>query len=197
MNTMLFYQALADSLPDMVWGFDENYILRVANPAFFDMRRGLYNSNLKIGDSLFSDVPEEVKNRWQPLYNRGLKGERFMMDDIRIIKGVSTMVRLSLNPVFNEVGEPCGCLGITYDITREAELDLELRNVQSKCKLIHDLNKLQIQPSLSKFFALTEQLNQTSHFSIDDREAMMFMLNQELSHLSVVLNELNKSLSGD
>lgn len=195
MNNMHFYQALAESLPDMIWGFDENYILRVANPAFFDMRKGLYDSNLKIGDSLFNDVPEEVKERWKPFYDRALKGERFMMDDIRIIKGVSTMVRLSLNPVFNEVGEPCGCLGITYDITREAELDLELKNFQAKCKFIYDLNRLQIQPSLSKFFALTEQMNQKSHFSIDDREAMMFMVNQELSQLSVVFNELNKSLS--
>ena len=110
MNEDKFHQALVNSLPDMVWAFDKDFVIRVANAAFFDMRRELYKSKLKVGDSLFQDVSEAAKNRWLPIYERVLKGERILMDDIRNIQGKETMVKLSLNPVYGDSNEVIGCM---------------------------------------------------------------------------------------
>lgn len=189
-----FYKALAEGLPDMVWGFDQNYTLIVANAAFLDMRRGLYKQRLKLGDSLFTQVPEEVVNRWKPLYDRGLRGERIIMDDTRLIEGRLVNVRLSLNPVYDKDGNVCGCMGITFDVTDAMQAEANLSMNQEKFNKILALNKAQLQPKLSRFFALAAQLNQKNTYSIDDQNAMIFMINEELGFISQKLNELEQLL---
>lgn len=193
MNKERFYEALLESLPDMVWGFDKDYVLQVANSAFFDMRSTLYNSNLEIGDSLFKDVSEETISKWKPYYERAVKGERIIIDDTRIINNMPLKVRLSLNPVRDAEGNPCGCVGITYNINREAELENEIKTLEENFKQIQEFNGKNLQNKLASFFTLAGQL-ESNLFSQDDKSAMLFMINQELAIISQQLAELNKLL---
>jgi PAS domain S-box-containing protein len=197
MNEDKFHQALVNSLPDMVWAFDKDFVIRVANAAFFDMRRELYKSKLKVGDSLFQDVSEAAKNRWLPIYERVLKGERILMDDIRNIQGKETMVKLSLNPVYGDSNEVIGCMGITYDISAESQLEIQVNQFQKKIDDLEGLYQHQLQPKLAKFFAISQQLSQISNYSADDQAAMIYMINEELGQLNKNLNEFIKLMNGE
>lgn len=197
MNEDKFHQALVNSLPDMVWAFDTEYVIRVANAAFFDMRRELYKSKLKVGDSLFKEVSEAAKNRWLPIYQRVLKGERILLDDVRNIQGIETMVKVSLNPVYGEGGEIIGCMGITYDISKESFLELEVNQMKMKMDKLNDLYHAHLKQGMAKFYALSQQLTQTSDFSSDDQIAMVYLINEELGILNNKLREFMNQLDGN
>ncbi len=197
MNEDKFHHALVNSLPDMVWAFDKDFVIRVGNAAFFDMRRELYKSKLKIGDSLFQDVSETAKNRWLPIYERVLKGERILIDDVRNIQGKETMVKLSLNPVYGDSNEVIGCMGITYDISAESQLEIQVNQFQKKIDDLQGLFQHQLQPKMAKFFAISQQLSQIANYSPDDQSAMIYMINEELGQLNKSLNEFIKHMNGE
>ncbi len=196
MNTERFHEALLESLPDMVWGFDQNYVLQMANSAFLDMRSALYNSRLEIGDSLFKDVSEETITKWKPFYERAVKGERIIIDDTRIINNTPLKVRLSLNPVRDAEGNPCGCVGITYNINREAELENEIKILEENFKQIQAINGKNLQIRMRSFFALASQL-ESNLLSSEDNNAIVFLINQELAIISQQLAELNKLMDNN
>jgi PAS domain S-box-containing protein len=191
MNQEFFYKALVDSLPDMVWAFDTNFKLVVANAAFLDMRNSLYGNSLEIGDDIFTHVPEEGVNRWKPIYQRALNGERILQDDTRLIHGSATMRRLSLNPVFNNQNEIIGCMGITYDITYEKSLELNLSEVEDKLNHLNNLTKAQLKEPLANFYNLSNQLLNSKDHSASDQSTMVFLLTEELSKITKKLKDLN------
>jgi PAS domain S-box-containing protein len=191
MNLEYFHKSLVESLPDMVWGFDNHYILRVANSAFLDMRNNLYNIELKIGDSLFKGVSDKIIEKWKPLYDRALQGERIILDDSRNINGVNSWVKLSLNPVKDADGHTIGCLGITYDISNEIIQESQLKKVLADYQEVNKIYHHQIASHLIKFFSLFVQLNNTNQFNEDDQNAMIFMINGELSQIGKKLNEIS------
>jgi len=191
MNQEFFYKALVDSLPDMVWAFDTNFKLVVANSAFFDMRKSLYGQNLEIGDDIFTHVSEDAVKRWKPLYQRALNGERILQDDSRLILGSATMRRLSLNPVFNNQNEIIGCMGITYDITYEKSMELNLEEIEKKLEHFNTLTKAQLKEPLANFFNLSNQLLNSKDHSASDQSTMVFLLTEEISKITKKLRELN------
>jgi PAS domain S-box-containing protein len=197
MNEDKFYQALVNSLPDMVWAFDKDFVIRIGNAAFFDMRYELYKSNLKIGDSLFKDVTESAKNKWMPVYERVLEGERILMDDVRNIQGKESMVKLSLNPVYGESGDIIGCMGITYDISNESQLEIQVNQMQKKMDDLQGLFQQQLQPRFAKFFAISQQLSLIGNYSTDDQSAMVYLINEELGQLNKKLNDFIKQMNGE
>lgn len=185
-----FHKSLVESLPDMVWAFDSNFKLVIANAAFLDMRNDLYGHQLNIGDDIFSHVTEEAKQRWKPRYEKILNGERIIEEDTRILNGVNVTRRLSLNPVYNDQKEIIGCMGITFDISIEQSLQAKLTEVEEKYqKLMHALNQ-QIKQPLTNFFSLSSQLLDVHNFNQADQSTMVFLINEELAKIAQKLQEL-------
>jgi PAS domain S-box-containing protein len=192
MSQEFFYKALVDSLPDMVWAFDTNFKLVVANAAFFDMRNSLYDKPIKIGDDIFSHVSEETVKRWKPLYQKALHGDRIIEEDPRLIQGIKMIRRLSLNPVYNNENEVIGCMGITYDITNESFLEMKLNaSLDSHHQLIQSL-KQQFNLPLANFYNLSNKLLDVKDYSQSDQSTMVFLLNEELTKIGNKLKEFKE-----
>ncbi|MEN9457848.1 MAG: histidine kinase sensor protein [Bacteroidota bacterium] len=192
MNQEFFYKALVDSLPDMVWAFDTNFKLVVANAAFIDMRRSLYGKPIKIGDDIFSHVSDEAVNRWKPLYQKALNGDRIIEEDPRQIQGINVIRRLSLNPVYNNENEIIGCMGITYDITNEAFLEMKLTAaIENHHQLIQTIRQ-QLNLPLANFYNLSNKLLDTKNYSQSDQSTMVFLINEELNKIGNKLKEFKE-----
>lgn len=192
MSQEFFYKALVDSLPDMVWAFDTNYKLVVANAAFFDMRNSLYGKPINIGDDIFSHVSEEAVNRWKPLYQKALHGDRIIEEDPRLIQGINMTRRLSLNPVYNNENEVIGCMGITYDITNEAFLEMKLNAALENHNNFIQTIRQQFNLPLANFFNLANNLLDVKNHSQSDQSTMVFMLNEELTKIGNKLKEFKE-----
>lgn len=192
MNQQFYFNVLAESLPDMVWGFNHNYELQVANTAFLDMRRNLYGHHLAIGDSLFTGVAPDAVERWKPLYDRGLKGERIIIDDVRLINGREVDVRLSLNPVYDNNNKIIGCMGITFDITHEIDIEKELELLQQHTQKLKYIHAHQIAPSFEKIASLIAQFETVSSYGKEEQSMLLFMLQQELNMLTQQFQSFNK-----
>lgn len=194
MNQELFYKALVDSLPDMIWAFDKNFKLVVANAAFFDMRKSLYGKPIHIGDDIFLHASEEAINRWKPFYQKALHGDRIIEEDSRIIQGKNVIRRLSLNPVYGDENTIIGCMGITYDITNEIILEDKLKETEEiHARFIHSI-KNQLNLPMANFFNLSNKLLDTETYNHSDQSTMVFLINEELTKIGNKLKELKELL---
>lgn len=140
------FKALVDSTFEIIWSFDTNFILTAANQAFFDLRKRVFNSNIKIGDSFFKDVTEGKMDKWKPIYEQVLAGKKLYFEDERIISNQVDYAELNLNPVYNTKGQIIGCMGITRDINAGKKSEIERKNYTKKLedfafKTSHELRR--------------------------------------------------------
>ncbi len=140
------FKALVDSTFDIIWSFDTNYILTAANQAFFDLRKRVFNSNIKIGDNIFKDVLESRVEKWKPIYEQVLAGNKLYFEDERIIRNKVDYVEINLNPVYDQNGKIVGCMGITRDINAAKKKEIERKNYIQKLeefafKTSHELRR--------------------------------------------------------
>ncbi|MEI7979296.1 MAG: histidine kinase dimerization/phospho-acceptor domain-containing protein [Bacteroidota bacterium] len=140
------FKALVDSTFDIIWSFDTNFILTAANQAFFDLRKKVFNSNIKIGDIIFKDVSESRVEKWKPIYEKVFAGNKLCFEDERIIGKKLDYVEINLNPVYNQNGIIVGCMGITRDINALKKKEIERKNYTQKLeefafKTSHELRR--------------------------------------------------------
>lgn len=140
------FKALVDSTFEIIWSFDTNFILTAANQAFFDLRKKVFNSNIKIGDSFFKDVLDSRVEKWKPIYEQVLAGNKLYFEDERIIGNKMDYVEINLNPVYNQNGKIVGCMGITRDINAGKKSEIERKNYTKKLedfafKTSHELRR--------------------------------------------------------
>ncbi len=186
-----YTQALTEGLPDGIWAFDKEFKLVLSNAAFLDLRRTLYGIDLVTGDSFFKGVPENVIQKWLPLYNEVFKGKRIIFDDSRSVKGNFQQVRISLTPVHNQQNEIIGCMGITIDISQEKDLEQNLKKLKISIADITQIFNTTFKQSTSKFFALQQQLRE--NFDLEDSEKIEIirLATVELDFISSYLQKLN------
>ncbi len=185
-----YFKALVESLPDIVWSFDQHYKLTAANAAFFELRKNIYNQDIEIGDSFFKGVTQAGIDKWKPIYEKVLKGERLIIEDERDVNKQHTFVEISLNPVYNEKKEVIGCMGITHDITRIYEHDMVLNQYRKVVDKIIKSADYTIRPKISKILVFSQQLNKPGNNIKEDTDTVLFMLNNELLELNKELTHL-------
>ncbi len=185
-----YFKALVNSLPDMVWSFDKHFILTAANTSFFELRKELYQTDIKIGDNFFKGVSQSATEKWLPSFNRVLKGERLILSEERHIHGRTMVVELSLNPVLNEEGEVTGCMGITYDVTKTFELEAKVAQLLKVIDHLVKTSDSKILPSITKVFALSQEISGTKKIDQEDYETIVYLVNNELVHLNKELGNL-------
>lgn len=185
-----YFKALVESLPDIVWSFNQNYILTAANSSFFDLRKNIYQQDLEIGDSFFKGVPQAGIEKWKPIYEKVLKGERLIIEEERDVNKQHAFVEVSLNPVYNEKKEVIGCVGITHDITRMYEHEIALNQYRKVVDKIIKSADYTVLPKISKILVFSQQLNNPGKNNKDDLATVLFMMNNELLELNKELTHL-------
>ncbi|MDP1725823.1 MAG: PAS domain S-box protein [Bacteroidota bacterium] len=189
-ETQNYFKALVESLPDIVWSFDQHYKLTAANTAFFDLRKNTYQQDLEIGDDFFKGVPQAGIDKWKPIYEKVLKGERLIIEDERDVNRQHAFVEISLNPVYNEKKEVIGCMGITHDVTRIYEHEVALNQYRKVVDKIIKSADYSILPKISKILVFSQQLNNPNNKNKDDLATVLFMMNNELLELNKELTHL-------
>src|ERR1700744_3981482 len=121
-------QAIIDSYEDWIWSFDNYYTLVTANRAYLDARHRINSKTLEIGDNILKDVDEAVYKKWMPIYERGLKGETITFEEKRKQGSREYYAEVYISPVYNAQNVIIGCMGITRDITRRKNAQIEVEN---------------------------------------------------------------------
>ncbi len=191
-----YFKALVDSLPDIVWSFDRDYTLTAANVAFYELRKNIYESEIKIGDNFFKDVSLAAIEKWKPLYERVFKGERIIIEDERTVNHQHSFVEISLNPVYDDHKEITGCMGITYDVTRIYEQEVALNQYRKVTDKFIKSTDFTLLPAISKVLNLSEQLGSLNPRDREDFDTILFMLNNELVYLNKELANLVSMSNG-
>jgi PAS domain S-box-containing protein len=194
MNAPIEYytQALTEGLPDGIWAFDKEFNLVLSNAAFLDLRKTLYGIDLVTGDSFFKGVPENVIQKWLPVYNEVFKGKRIIFEDTRSLQGNFRQVRISITPVHNQQNEIIGCMGITIDISQEKDLEQNLKKLKTSIADITHIFSTTFKQSLLKFFALQEQLSQNFDLDVSEKTEIIRLAAVELELIGSYLQKLNE-----
>lgn len=187
------FRVLVDATFDIIWSFDLDFKLTAANKAFFELRKKAHNSQIRLGDNIFKDVPELAKDKWLPLYQKVLEeGLPFKLEERRWVGDEETFVLISLNPIKDEHGKVQGCMGITHDITaikKQKEL-LSLHN-ESVRKITQRLENDIYEP-ISKLNEIISTTTNIDNLSEEQKEGFAKVLN-----ITTQLNNKIEDLKND
>jgi signal transduction histidine kinase len=97
-------------------------------------------------DEIFKDVLESRIEKWKPIYEQVLAGNKLYFEDERIIRNKVDYVEINLNPVYDQNGKIVGCMGITRDINAAKKKEIERKNYIQKLeefafKTSHELRR--------------------------------------------------------
>jgi two-component system, LuxR family, sensor kinase FixL len=112
--------ALIDNTNDAIWSIDRAYRLTGFNSVVQQLFLGAHGKQATIGQ--ISDVPQEERDYWHPLYDRTFAGEHLLVERDYAITGELHSYLISMTPIIAESGV-VGATVYAKDITdlRRAE----------------------------------------------------------------------------
>ncbi len=109
--------ALIENTEDAIWSIDREHRLTAINSAARRYYRAVIGDDLRMGDPLERRAPEEaMRSFWQALYDRGLSGERFTVENPQLIEGQMRDFLISVTPIAED-GEVIGATVFCKEIT--------------------------------------------------------------------------------
>lgn len=119
--------AVVENAGDAIWAMDRDLRLIVSNAALRRRMRDVYGLELRT-DGQYGARLGEFEQYWVPLYRRGLRGERFQVEQHLEIDGGSRFYVHAFNPIVSD-GEVTGLAVFSSDISeRKAAEDAARRH---------------------------------------------------------------------
>lgn len=120
--------SLINDTADSIVAINQDYQLLVINDTFKNTfaKKGI---SLKEGDNILDFMDEKARKRWLPLYERALKGERFLKV---LSKGVYPDKQYTehwFNPIHNAEGAVTGFSIFARDVTESKQAEAKIRQL--------------------------------------------------------------------
>ncbi|GAB4429056.1 MAG: hypothetical protein Kow0031_09480 [Anaerolineae bacterium] len=137
--------ALISNIDTTIWSVDKEYRLIVGNPVFHRNIKSGLGRRFARGESVLSKaVPPEMADQWQGYYDRGLRGERFLVETRRRFVDPSRFMEYRFGPIVNPEGEVVGVTVSGRDITEQKNAEAELRKRMQYEHLLSQISALAI-----------------------------------------------------
>ncbi len=138
------YQELFDSLQEGIGIVDEHEVIEFCNPAFAKIF-GIDDPESMMGTSLFSYVPEDQHALILAETAKSRKNEKLQYElDIVTPAGAHKNILASISPRFADNGDYLGAFSSVLDITELKTTEDELRESESRFRLLAEQNLLGI-----------------------------------------------------
>lgn len=180
--------SLINNTSDMIWSVDKELRIIASNKTYADTIKSFTGVELKEGDSVIKEeFGEEMVARWKKLYQRGLSGESFNVNETLYhpSTGIYSHSMISFSPIKAPDGKIYGVACYAKDVTelRNTALQLETLNQQLQ-KQAHDLA------------ASNKELEQFAYVASHDLQEPLRMVTNFLTQLEKkygnVLDEMGK-----
>lgn len=124
--------ALVENTNDIVWSVDRSYVFTAMNASFRNLLKHYYETEVRVGDNLMTDIPAALREEWIPLLKKTLKGERFSVEFNVKGKHDENSFEISYNPIYSDKGRISGVSVFGRDITQRklAENDIIRTNFE-------------------------------------------------------------------
>lgn len=132
-------KTLIESTNDAIWSIDRAYRLTAMNASLYSLLT-IYNAyqEPQLGDNVLAIVPGATPLAWQHLYDRALRGERFIAQLNYILDGLIFDVEIAFNPIIDELSDIVGVVLYSRDITNRLRSERELREREELLQRIFD-----------------------------------------------------------
>jgi PAS domain S-box-containing protein len=159
-------RAIFESSSHLVWTVNQKLELTYFNSNYIKTIKEKYGVDPDIGKSIYNIVPgkfrRDMKNVWQPFYNKVLNGEQVIFErKEKNAKGEEVYREVFLSPIKNENGQVFEIACLAHDITENKRYEKENIGQASKIKAIFEsgthimwtVNKKKAYTSFNKNFS--------------------------------------------
>ncbi len=127
---------LVGNLEEGLFSTDSNLVLKSANSAFLNIRKNFTGREIKIGDSILFNLPENRKHEIEGYYRKALSGHQInYIKEIKTEEGIK-IFKVRLRPQFNTLGSVSGIAGILQENTEEYLKNKLLKEEEYQFKFI-------------------------------------------------------------
>ncbi|HVD97996.1 MAG TPA: PAS domain S-box protein [Cytophagaceae bacterium] len=112
-------KALIENTNDLVWSIDNEFTLTAANSAFINLIKNNYKKKIKVGDNLYTVLPNLTQDGWLALHVTALKGKRVTAEfSWQTKKKENLFYEISYNPIYDGDNNVYGVSVFARDITQ-------------------------------------------------------------------------------
>ncbi|MGB0581823.1 MAG: PAS domain S-box protein, partial [Limisphaerales bacterium] len=127
--------AVFENTADSILAIDDGYRVVAANAAVSKNMSAVWSEKIKTGKNLLQQMPDEAVAIWKPRFDRGLQGERFLVEE-RYGEGAQTHdVEVRFNPIRNH-GGIVGVSVFIRDITDRKKSENSLRESEERFRTL-------------------------------------------------------------
>lgn len=176
-HTLAYKASVIENRLEFIWMVDTQFRLIDSNKVFNDEFEKLFGYKPVQGEIIFKDASSSLRKIWITRYKRCLKGESIKEIDELNLKGNTTYIESSLNPIYTSDKEIIGVAVITRNITEQKIFEKKLEEAK----------------------AVAEQANQTkSQFMATMSHELRTPINGIIGFTDLALKtELNSEQQGD
>jgi len=118
--------ALINNIDDSIWSIDTQYRLLTFNAVFAHTFEEQYHTHIKVGDVILDHLPAEWRGEDVALYDRALKGEKFIIERRYQYEADERYYEISYNPIRTN-DEISGVAVFSKDITERQRAHIALQ----------------------------------------------------------------------
>lgn len=118
--------AIIENAGDAIWSIDREYRLIVFNSAAAERFRSRFGSELRPEMDVDARLQDEFERHWKPLYDRGLAGERFVVEQTARFPSGPRHYRTAFNPIVSG-GAITGLAIFSADVTEHKRAEEQVR----------------------------------------------------------------------
>ena len=118
--------ALINNIDDSIWSIDTQYRLLTFNAVFAHTFEEQHHTHIKVGDSILDHLPTEWRSEDVALYDRALKGEKFIIERRYQYEEDERYYEISYNPIRTN-DEISGVAVFSKDITERQRAHIALQ----------------------------------------------------------------------
>ena len=149
-----------------IWAIDTKYKLIMLNTYFKNEFKKAYQIDLTIGESIFDQVPKQMKMEWKTYYDRAFLGESFGIEKSFEFNDLTLYSKIFFHPIYSSQDKVYSVAVFSHDITKQKQLENNLKSsLQDRDILLNEMqyrvkNNIHLIASLLKM--QKRHLNDTS-----------------------------------
>lgn len=191
--------AIINNTDVLIWSVDRNLNLTAFNKPLFNHVRANYGIVAQLGAPVIPEGKTEqyvsFANRWRPLYQRALDGERLSFEETRF----NRVLQFSMGPIVETNGRITGVNVYATDITEHRQKEIDLNDANKKIgelrlmalrSVMNPHFVFNVLSSIQFFIANNDRLNAINYLSTFSK-LIRSVLNHSVNNLVKISDEID------
>ncbi|NJM93309.1 MAG: PAS domain S-box protein, partial [Cytophagales bacterium] len=133
-------KALIENTSDSIWAIDSDYRFLAFNSAYQQVIKIHTGRSPQIGDKLRLELfPDAWRHHWSSMYERALRGERFVAETTEALHNQAHTFEHSFNPIMNQQGQVTGVAVFSRDISLRKETELRHEHFKYSLQVLNEI----------------------------------------------------------